>query len=167
MWPYWKGKPNDLCCWHCFYFIIYIMYAYYKLLAQWTIYILLTKNSWVMCIVVDIKCMLSFKILLTLIMYSPYSFHEEQEESCSALVSCYICMSYTPCTMNDTYSFNEEQLSHVHSCWCIMHTFYNIWRYSKLNNVRSLQMPELLEEICIVILGKPSGLFLILTLSCW
>ena len=37
----------------------------------------------------------------------------------------------------------------------------------KLNNVRSLHVPKCLEEICIVILGKPSGLFLILTLSCW
>ena len=37
----------------------------------------------------------------------------------------------------------------------------------KLNNVRSLYVLKHLEEICIVILGKPSGLFLILTLSCW
>ena len=37
----------------------------------------------------------------------------------------------------------------------------------KSNNVRSLYVPKHLEEICIVILGKPSRLFLICTLSCW
>ena len=37
----------------------------------------------------------------------------------------------------------------------------------KSNNVRSLYVPKHLEEIRIVILGKPSGLFLICTLSCW